>query len=167
MIRRDEIVLGELIGKGQFGEVHIAKCRETEVFLFLFFPFDLSCKHEITLLNVQCAVKIPNLTLGSAKFDMLLNELEIMKKANCPFVAMFMGACHDQVDSQFLSRFFYLCWDWSLKETDKLLIVMELMKGDAEKKCKDPSFPLSERLSWISQACRVLFYLLIFLSFSF
>jgi hypothetical protein len=44
-------------------------------------------------------VKIPNLKVGGAKFDMLLNELEIMKKANNPHVAMFMGACHDMVSS--------------------------------------------------------------------
>jgi len=73
--------------------------------------------------------------LGGAKFDMLLNELEIMKKANNPHVAMFMGACHDM-------------------KSDKVLIVMELMSGDAEKKCKEPEHPLSVRLNWVRQACK-------------
>mmetsp|Transcript_17744 Transcript_17744/g.49936 ORF Transcript_17744/g.49936 Transcript_17744/m.49936 type:complete len:723 (+) Transcript_17744:95-2263(+) len=111
-IDRDEIHLEKVIGKGQFGEVYIGTCR-----------------------GMEAAIKVPNLKLGSGKFDMLLNELEIMKKANNPHVCMFMGACHDQ-------------------QTDKILIVMELMEGDAEKKCKEEGHGLATRLDWVRQSCK-------------
>mmetsp|Transcript_8070 Transcript_8070/g.10767 ORF Transcript_8070/g.10767 Transcript_8070/m.10767 type:complete len:706 (+) Transcript_8070:66-2183(+) len=111
-IDRDEIQLGKLIGKGNFGKVYAGTCRGTEV-----------------------AIKIPNVSLGGVKFDLLLNELEVMKKANSPYVCIFMGACHDQSE-------------------DKVLIVMEKMFGDAEKRSKDKDFTLVDRLHAILHACK-------------